>query len=71
VLDQFVVNLAQAEATLAAVPATSFELPLRVPMVRLDFDGDGTGAPTESVGALFLAVTDLFSPEWTSWAEAV
>jgi hypothetical protein len=42
-------------------------------MVRLDFDGDGTGAPTESVGALFLAVTgvDLFSPEWTSWADKV
>lgn len=71
VLDQFAGDLAEAEATLAAVPDSPFELPLRVPMVRLDFDGDGSGAPAESVGALFLAVTgvDLASPEWTSWGD--
>jgi hypothetical protein len=71
VLDQFAADLAEAEATLAAVPDSAFELPLRVPMVRLDFDGDGSGAPAESVGTLFLAVTgvDLASPEWTSWGD--
>jgi hypothetical protein len=73
VLERFVSDLALAEATLEAVPAATFELPLRVPMVRLDFDGDGTGSPDESVANLFLAVTgvDLLSPQWTDWAGRV
>jgi hypothetical protein len=72
VLGGFVRDLAVAEKTLAAVPASAFELPLRVPLVRLDFDGNGTGGPEESVAALFLAVSgvDLVSPEWAAWAGA-
>jgi hypothetical protein len=70
-LGTFVAELAVAEATLAGVPAADFELPLRVPLVRFDFDGNGAGGPDESVAALFLDVTgaDLFSPEWEAWAE--
>ena len=73
VLQRFVSDLALAEATLEAVPARTFELPLRVPMVRLDFDGNGTGGPDESVASLFLAVTgvNLVSPEWADWAGRV
>ena len=70
VLQGFVTDLAEAERALGGVPAGEFELPLRVPLVRLDFDGDSEGAPGESVGALFLAVTglDLVSAEWADWA---
>jgi hypothetical protein len=73
VLGQFQSDLARAEGTLAAVAAAPFELPLRVPMIRLDFDGDGRGGPGESVGEVFLAVSglDLMSPEWGAWAGAV
>jgi hypothetical protein len=70
VLGDFVRDLAVAEGTLASVPDRAFQLPLRVPMVRLDFNGNGIGEHEESVAALFLAVTgvDLVSAEWAAWA---
>ncbi len=73
VLGQFVTDLARAEATLASVPAATLDLQLRVPMIRLDFDGDGRGGPGESVAEVFLAVSglDLMSPEWETWAGEV
>jgi hypothetical protein len=73
VLAEFVSDLAEAEQTLGQVPGSAFELPLRVPLVRLDLDGDGAGKPEETVGALFLAVTgvDLASPDWADWAGEV
>ncbi|MCL4187811.1 MAG: hypothetical protein KJZ85_09390 [Rhodobacteraceae bacterium] len=68
VLARFVDDLALAEATLATVPDAGFDLPLRVPAIRLDLDGDGAGAETESVAAIFLAVTGgSFSPEAAGW----
>lgn len=69
-LDRFVSDLGAAEATLATVPPADFELSLRVPLIRLDFDRNGVAAPEESVGALFLAVTgvDFRSEGWAGWA---
>lgn len=56
-LADFTADLAVAEATLAKVPPTDFDLPLRVPAIRLDLDGDGAGDGESSVAALYLAVT--------------
>lgn len=70
VLAGFTDGLGVAEATLAAVPATDFDLPLRVPSVRFDFDGDGQGSEEESVAAVFLAVTNLgFTEAGKDWAK--
>lgn len=68
VLAGFTADLAVAEATLAKVPPTNFDLPLRVPAIRLDLDGDGTGEAESSVAALYLAVTGGdFSEEGREW----
>lgn len=67
-LVEFTADLAVAEATLAAAPAKDFELPLRVPAIRLDMDGDGAGDAEGSIAALYLAVTGAdFSEEGREW----
>lgn len=68
-LADFTADLAVAEATLAAVPSTDFDLPLRVPAIRLDFDGDGAGSEAESIAAVFIAVTGgSFAADAVEWA---
>lgn len=61
VLERFVADLAVAEETLAGVTGDSFEFPLDLARITLDFDGDGKGSAQEgflySVGAVSGGVT--------------
>jgi len=56
IIGQFVDDLAQAESTLAKVDDDGVKLPLRVGMIRLDLDGDGTASEPETFWRVFTAV---------------
>jgi len=57
VLSRFVEDLSVAEATLAAIPDAPVDLPLDLSLIRLDLNGDGTGADEERLLRLFAAVS--------------
>ena len=52
-------DLAEVDTALASIPAGEFKLKLDLFAVRLDIDGDGKGAPNESLGAI---IRDLSQP---------
>ncbi len=55
IIQQFVDELAQAESTLAKVDDDAVKLPLRVGLIRLDLDGDGTAGERETFWRVFAA----------------
>ncbi len=57
VLAAFVDDLGRAEATLAGVDATDLDVPLALGRMRLDLNGDATGADTETLLFILQRVT--------------
>jgi hypothetical protein len=55
ILQQWVDDLADAEATLSTVSDPTFKLPLHVALFRLDLDGDGKAGPGETGWRLLAA----------------
>jgi hypothetical protein len=56
VLEQWVTDLNAAEQTLARVKSADVKLPVRVGMIRLDFDGDGQAGDEETLWRIFARV---------------
>ena len=56
VLADFVINLTEAEATLAAVSEGPVILPIDLGTVRIDLDGDGSGSADERLAEIFDAL---------------
>ena len=57
IVQQWVTDLSAAEQTLSSVKSNDVKLPLRVGMVRMDFDGDGTRTDEEAFWRIFARVT--------------
>lgn len=51
--ENFVADLAKAEATLAQVQDDSVKLPIRFGLIRLDFDGDGEAGESETLWKIY------------------
>jgi hypothetical protein len=49
ILSNFADDLAKAQQTLAEVGDSEIDLPLNIGLIRLDFDGDGSGSEDESI----------------------
>ena len=56
ILDDFVVRLAEAEATLSDLEGDGYMVPLRPVLARLDLDGDGTYAQHERLDAILFTI---------------
>lgn len=55
----WVKDLATAEATLAQVKSADVKLPLKIGLVRLDFNGDGAAADDETLWKIFARVQNI------------
>lgn len=56
IVQQFVTDLTKAEATLALVDAEEVKLPLHFGLIRLDFNGNGTVEPEETLWRIYSQV---------------
>jgi hypothetical protein len=59
----FLDDLAKVRATLEPIQDPAVKLPLRLGLVRLDFNGDGKAEPTESIWRVFEVVTGIRATE--------
>ncbi|MGI9522954.1 MAG: hypothetical protein ACR2PG_15050 [Hyphomicrobiaceae bacterium] len=58
ILITFAGNLKTAEATLGEAKSRNVHLPLNIGHIRLDLDGDGTGAKDEALWRIFAVLTN-------------
>ena len=70
IFEEFIDDLAKAEATLGRVQDDAVKLPIRFGLVRLDFDGDGKAGEDEMLWKIYARLNGQARPDQLGGAEA-